>query len=149
MVDSNCDGLVSVPKLSGEWDVPDRTIRYWAETDVLRGLKIDNKWWFPADNVRRAEPRLSRRRGNRLGSLPSAEVAPCRKRATRAEDTSLQEEAELQLRDVDTRDQYPEDRMIDEGCPNVDGPNWYSGAMIGRLGRVRLVQRARLYRQPI
>jgi hypothetical protein len=124
MVDSNCDGMVSVPKLSIEWDVPDRTLRHWAETDVLRGLKIDNKWWFPPENVRRAEPRLSRRRANHLTSSKLTTVAPCKKRATEAEDTSPGEEAEPQLGDVDTRDLYPEDRMIDEGCPNVDATDW-------------------------
>jgi hypothetical protein len=55
-VDGNCNGMVSIPQLSIEWDVPDRTIRHWAETNVLRGLKIDNKWWFPADDVRLSTP---------------------------------------------------------------------------------------------
>ena len=125
MVYGNCGGMVSIPQLSIEWDVPDRTIRHWAETDVLRGLKIDNKWWFPADNVRLAEPRLSRRsRSNRPLSSPSVTVAHRKKRPSVAEDTSPEREAEPALRDVGTRDLYPEERMIDEGCPNVDWPNW-------------------------
>jgi hypothetical protein len=96
----------------------------FSKTDVLRGLKIDNKWWFPADNVRRAEPRLSRRHANRPQSSRSAVVAPCKKRTTGAEDTSPEKETEPALPDVDTADMYPEERMIDDGCPNVDGPTW-------------------------
>ena len=53
----------SAPEVSDLWAVPERTIREWAKTGVLRAKPKQGRcrWRFTWTEVLRATPRLSRR----------------------------------------------------------------------------------------
>jgi excisionase family DNA binding protein len=53
---------LSVPEVAHLWAVPERTIRQWAKTSVLRAIPKQGRcrWKFKRSDVMRATHRLSR-----------------------------------------------------------------------------------------
>jgi hypothetical protein len=53
--------ILSVRDVVELYSVPERTVRHWAHTEVLRGWKEGRAWCFDSNIVKTSMPRLRRR----------------------------------------------------------------------------------------